>query len=99
MSGYDLLVTAEKRKSARLPSQFLVKVEGVDELMTLRQGDLSISGIRFETEADIGAVGSVQFLSIATRSRSHAVHVMARVVRLSRSELSRVDPIVCRSLG
>lgn len=72
----------ESRRSARIAGGFWVAVEGVDSELVLRRGDISATGIYFEIDADIGAVGTVQWLHVASLDRTRVVHVMAHVVRI-----------------
>jgi hypothetical protein len=69
------------RRGARIATRFLVAVEGVDPAPVLRKGDISATGIYFETERDVGEVGTVQSLALASLDRSRSVRVMAHVVR------------------
>jgi hypothetical protein len=73
----------ESRRSARIPGRFWVAVEGVDAELAPRQGDISATGMFFETEADVGDVGTVQWVHIASHDRTRTVHVMAYVVRVA----------------
>ena len=63
----------ESRRSARIPGRFWVAVEGVDAEPVLRHGDISATGLFFELTEDIGDVGTVQFLHLASvdRARHH----------------------------
>lgn len=72
----------ESRRSARVVGRFWVAVEGVDAELTPRRGDISPTGIFFETEADIGAVGTVQWLHVASADKKQTLNVMAYVVRI-----------------
>jgi hypothetical protein len=72
----------ESRRSARVVGRFWVAVEGVDAELTPRRGDISPTGIFFETEADVGGVGTVQWLHIASADRKQTLNVMAYVVRV-----------------
>jgi hypothetical protein len=58
-----------------------VAVEGVDPELIPRRGDISATGIFFETEFEIGDAGTVQWLHIASWDRALEVTVMAHVVR------------------
>jgi hypothetical protein len=58
-----------------------VAVEGVDTELVPRRGDISATGIFFETEFEIGDAGTVQWLHIASWDRACSVTVMAHVVR------------------
>ena len=71
----------ESRRSTRTAGRFWVAVEGVDTELVPRRGDISATGIFFETEFEIGDAGTVQWLHIASWDRSSAVTVMAHVVR------------------
>lgn len=73
----------ESRRSARVVGRFWVAVEGVDAELTPRRGDISPTGIFFETEAEIGEVGTVQWLHVASADRTQSIHVMAYVVRIA----------------
>lgn len=71
----------EARRSTRVVTSFLVAVDGIDAELTSRRGDISATGIFFETSTRIGDAGSVQFLTIASASRSDEIRLMAHVVR------------------
>ena len=71
----------ESRRSARTAGRFWVAVEGVDTELVPRRGDISATGIFFETDFEIGEAGTVQWLHIASWDRTHALTVMAHVVR------------------
>lgn len=76
-------VGIEARRSSRVPARFWVAVEGVDAEMVPRLGDISATGIFFEVETEIGEVGTVQWLHIASHDKTHTIHVMAHVVRVA----------------
>jgi hypothetical protein len=71
----------ESRRSARAPGNFWVAVEGVDQELVPRRGDISATGIFFESMLDIGDAGTVQWLHIASWDRERKLTVMAHVVR------------------
>jgi len=71
----------ESRRSARTAGRFWVAVEGVDTELVPRRGDISATGIFFETQFEIGDAGTVQWLHIASWDRACGVTVMAHVVR------------------
>ena len=71
----------EARRGARIATRFLVAVEGLDPAPVLRKGDISSTGVYFETERDVGDVGTVQSLALTSLDRSRSVRVMAHVVR------------------
>jgi hypothetical protein len=72
----------ESRRSSRIAARFWVAVEGVDAEPFPRVGDISATGIFFEVDSDVGEVGTVQWLHIASHDRTRTVHVMAYVVRV-----------------
>jgi hypothetical protein len=72
----------ESRRSSRIAARFWVAVEGVDAELFPRQGDISATGIFFEIDGDVGDVGTVQFLHLASHDRTQSLHVMAHVVRV-----------------
>lgn len=72
---------AESRRSARVSGRFWVAVEGVDAELTPRVGDISATGIFFEVETDIGDVGTIQWLHVASGDRQRSIKIMAHVVR------------------
>lgn len=71
----------EARRSTRVATSFLVAIDGIDAELTPRRGDISATGVYFETTARVGDAGSVQFLCIASASKSHEIRLMAHVVR------------------
>lgn len=73
----------EARRSSRVPARFWVAVEGVDAEMVPRIGDISATGVFFEVENEVGDVGTVQWLHIASHDKAHTIHVMAHVVRVA----------------
>jgi hypothetical protein len=80
------MVDVEARRSSRVAARFWVAVEGVDAELAPRRGDLSATGIFFQVgpEVDqVGEVGTVQWLHIASHDRKRMVHVMAHVVRVA----------------
>ncbi|HVH41204.1 MAG TPA: DUF4388 domain-containing protein [Labilithrix sp.] len=71
----------EARRSTRVATSFLVAIDGIDEELVARRGDVSATGIYFETGTRVGDAGSVQFLTIASANRAHEIRLMAHVVR------------------
>jgi hypothetical protein len=71
----------EARRGARVTTRFLVAVDGVEFELTPRTGDISATGIYFETDAEVGDVGTVQWLHLVSTDRARSVRVMAYVVR------------------
>lgn len=75
---------AEHRNRVRITYRFWVAVEGVDEFPKLRNGNVSASGVYFETDRSVGEPGTVQWLHLASAENAAPVQVMGRVVRLNR---------------
>ncbi len=71
----------EERRGARVATTFLVAVEGVEKAPLPRQGDISQSGVYFETSADLGVVGTIHWLHLVSIDLERQVRVMAYVVR------------------
>lgn len=71
----------DRRRLIRVPGQLSVEVRGVDQGPTPRAGDISTSGVFFETRADPGPIGSVHMLSLASPDGVCSVTVMAQLVR------------------
>lgn len=71
----------ETRRSARVATTFLVGIAGLDDEPVPRKGDISATGIYFETDKAVGAVGSVQTLTVLASNRQREIHVMAHLVR------------------
>jgi hypothetical protein len=76
----------ERRRGARVKSSFLIAVAGIDQSAQVRKGDISFSGIYFDTDRSIGEAGSVVRLSVATFEGARRLEVMGRVVREFRRE-------------
>ena len=80
----------ENRAKVRIRSRFWVAVEGVDEFPHVREGNISSTGVYFQTNQSVGPVGSMQWLYLAASERQEPVEIMARVVRtLSLEALGR----------
>lgn len=73
---------ADHRRSPRMQARFWIQVRGVDIGPVLRRGDVSLSGIFFETDQEVGEPGSVQHLVVSPYSKHPTVEVMARVIRV-----------------
>jgi hypothetical protein len=71
----------EERRGARVATTFLVAIEGVDRAPEPRQGDISQTGIYFETTADVGPTGTIHWLHLVSVDNVRQVRVMAYVVR------------------
>lgn len=79
MAGSD---ERDQRRGMRVDVELLVMVEGVDEYMVRRRGNISASGILFEADDKLTDVGSLEYLHLATVDQTHAVTVMAQLSRL-----------------
>jgi hypothetical protein len=71
----------EARRSARVATSFLVAVDGVDDEPVSRRGDISATGIYFETDKFVGSVGSVQYLIVRSSNRTREIRLAAHLVR------------------
>jgi hypothetical protein len=77
------------RRSARVATSFLVAIKGVDREALLRRGNISMTGVYFVTDAEIGDVGTMTWLTLSSIDRARTVLVMAYIVRAVR--LSDID--------
>jgi Domain of unknown function (DUF4388) len=75
------MVRPEARRSARVAAGFLVAIDGVDPTLVPRKGDISATGIYFETDKPVGTVGTIQWLHVASSNRAREIRLMAHVVR------------------
>lgn len=71
----------ENRLAPRIPINLWVQITGVDPEPKLRTGDLSLGGLFLELPHEVGAVGSVQRITLASGDVTRAVTVLARIVR------------------
>lgn len=71
----------EGRRSARVATEFLLAIDGLDPEPVLRKGNISATGVYFSSESDVGEIGMISWLTIASSDRARSVHVMAYVVR------------------
>jgi uncharacterized protein DUF4388/PilZ domain-containing protein len=78
--------SGNRRRAPRLPADFWVRIFGVDEDPLRCSGDISLTGIAFDSDADVGAVGSIQALEIASIDQHTSTVVLARLVRVSKHE-------------
>ena len=72
----------ERRRAERVPGSFLVMVQGVDEDLVLRHGDISPCGVIFGADGLGLEVGSLEYLHLMAPDRSAGLVVMAQVARL-----------------
>ncbi len=71
----------EERRGARVATSFRVAIEGLDAEPEPRPGDISATGVYFETKADVGAAGTIHWLHLLSADSARELHVMACVVR------------------
>ena len=71
----------ERRRATRVRAEVLIAVRGVDADLQRRPASVSDSGIYFEHEQFVGAVGSIQWVRLDTTDRDSQVGLIARVVR------------------
>jgi hypothetical protein len=69
------------RRAPRVVSDLLVHVAGVDDHPVQRRCDVSLTGIFFELDRQVGGAGSVQWMRLATLDRRHTVEIMGRIIR------------------
>ena len=74
----------EARRGARVAARFRVAIEGLETTPFLRKGDISATGVYFETEQDVGEVGAVHALRLVSLDGAASVRVYAHVVRTLR---------------
>jgi hypothetical protein len=60
---------------------FLVAIEGLEPQPKPRQGDISATGIYFETTADVGSAGTIHWLHLVSPDGRREIRLMACVVR------------------
>lgn len=72
----------EHRRSPRIAARLWIEVAAVDERPVLRTANVSLTGIFFETDREIGPPGSLQRLRVSSFSRQRTVIIMGRVVRV-----------------
>jgi hypothetical protein len=71
----------QSRRGARVAAAFLVAIDGLDATPRRRTGDISTTGVYFDTDRDIGTAGTVQWLHLESFDSARVIRVMACVVR------------------
>jgi hypothetical protein len=71
----------EERRGARVATTFLVAIEDIEQVPKQRQGDISQTGVYFETSDEVGAPGTIHWLQLVSIDQVRQVRVMACVVR------------------
>lgn len=93
LPGDVVMERIEQRKRARISGRFWVAVEGVDDYPRLRSGNISFTGVYFETHRVVGDPGSVQWLYLSASEQGTPVEVMARVSRVVALEDARRERV------
>lgn len=88
----------ERRRAPRILASLEIQVIGLERRGSMRRGDLSVTGVRFEAPPDdIGCAGDSKRLRIVSRDRAVSVEVDAKIIRVVRTndleEGSRVDEV------
>lgn len=72
----------DRRRGARIECDLWIRVGGVDPEPSLRHGDISASGVCFESNRVIGEQGSVHRLELQTLDQRYEVSTLACLVRV-----------------
>ena len=64
-----------------MATTFLVAIEGLEPQPEPRQGDISATGVYFETAATVGTAGTIHWLHLVSVDQVRELRVMACVVR------------------
>lgn len=64
-----------------MATTFLVAIVGLEGAPEPRQGDISATGVYFETKADVGSAGTIHWLHFVSVDSAREIRVMACVVR------------------
>ena len=73
----------EQRQSARIPIKLYAQVLGIDEDDHLRPGNISLSGVFFETDGALPKVGTLERIRLESEDRAHSVTTTACLVRVA----------------
>ena len=73
---------SERRAAPRLRTKLRVGIAGIDKVPVIREGDLSVSGVYFDLDVDVGDVGTLHQLVLVSEDGEIGVTVLARLVRL-----------------
>jgi hypothetical protein len=71
----------EGRRGARVATTFLVALEEIEKTPQPRQGDISTTGVYFETPVDVGPTGTIHWIHLVSIDHAKHLRVMAYVVR------------------
>ena len=75
----------DRRRSARVNTQLLTQIAGVDTGWVLRRCNISVTGMLLELDNVVGETASVQQVRLRSPDERHEVAVLARVVRTLQS--------------
>ncbi|HKU37413.1 MAG TPA: DUF4388 domain-containing protein [Polyangiales bacterium] len=73
----------QRRKAPRLKTQLKLQILGLDEDFFVAEGDVSVGGLYIDIARDIGELGSVQRLRLATMRGSEQITLLARIARIA----------------
>jgi Domain of unknown function (DUF4388)/PilZ domain len=73
----------QRRKSPRLKTQLKLQILGLDEDYVVADGDVSVGGLYIDIARDVGELGSVQRLRLATMRGSEQITLLARIARVA----------------
>jgi hypothetical protein len=76
----------ELRRAPRVICDLWAMIAGVHEAPIRLTGDISLTGIFFELDRDVGAAGSLQWMKLETLDHRFGVEVMARIIRSLRDD-------------
>jgi hypothetical protein len=70
-----------EQRGERVATTFWITVEGVDTVPVLREGDVSVTGVRFDTDTDVGDAGNIRTLTIRSPDGVHCLRIVAEIAR------------------
>ena len=76
----------DRRQGLRVQTSFWVRIVGRDSTPRLCHGDVSISGVYFDSDTRLGGPGAVELLEIHSEDRSASFQTLACLVRVSTVE-------------
>ena len=83
----------ELRRAPRVICDLWVTIAGVHDAPVRLLGDISLVGVFFEVDHNVGVPGSLQSLRLETVDRRFSAEVMARIVRtITLDDVSRAEP-------
>jgi hypothetical protein len=73
----------QRRRAPRLKTHLRLQVLGMDEEFHDVDGDISVGGVYIDTDRDVGDLGSVQRLRLASARGPQQLTVLARIARIA----------------